>query len=54
MESAFNVQIIIISMQMEFAVKSNLNVKISTDKWESVKPVMKDMESSMANALESI
>jgi hypothetical protein len=42
---AFNAQIITISMQMEFVVKSNPNVKISTDKLEFVKPVMKDMAS---------
>ncbi len=35
---------------MEFAVKSNLNVKISTDKLESVKLVIKAMESPMDNA----
>jgi hypothetical protein len=49
MESAFNVQIITISMQMEFAAKLNLNVKTSTDRLEFVKPVTKDSESSMAN-----
>ncbi len=30
---------------MEFAVKSNLNAKISTDRLESVKPAIKDMVS---------
>lgn len=54
MESAFNALIITISMTMEFAAKSNLNVEISTDKLESVKPAMKDMELSMANVSESI
>ncbi len=52
MESAFNVQPTTFSMQMEFVVKWNLNVKISTDKSEFVKPAMKDMKSSMLNALE--
>ena len=45
MESVFNVLIITISMQMVFAAKSNHNVRISTDKLDFVKPVMKDMES---------
>ena len=50
MESASNVLITTFSMQMEFAVKSNPNVKISTDKLEFVKLVTKDMESLMVNA----
>ena len=54
MESAFNVQTITISMQMECAAKWNLNVKISTDKLEFVKPATKDMESSMDNVSEPI
>lgn len=54
MESAFNVQIITISMQMESAAKSNLNVETSTGKSEFVKPATKDMESSTANVSEPI
>ena len=54
MEFAFNAQITTISMQMGFAVKLNLNVKISTEKLEFAKPATKDTESLMANALESI
>ncbi len=52
MEFVSNAQTITFSMFMEFAVKSNPNVKISTDKLESVKLVIKAMELSMDNALE--
>lgn len=54
MESVFNVQITTFSMHMVFAAKSNHNVEISTDKLESVKPAMKDMESSTENVSELI
>ncbi len=52
MEFVSNAQTITFSMFMEFAVKSNPNVKISTDKLESVKLVIKAMELSMDNASE--
>jgi|JI6StandDraft_1071083.scaffolds.fasta_scaffold252877_1 oligoribonuclease (3'-5' exoribonuclease) len=52
MESVFNVQLIIISTLMEFAVKLNPNVKTSTDKSEFVKPAIKDMVLSTESVLE--
>lgn len=47
-----NAQIITFSMLMEFAAKLNPNVETSTDKSESVKPVIKDTQSSMENVSE--
>lgn len=54
MESASNVLTITISMKTVFAAQYILNVEISTELLEFVKLAMKDMESSMANASESI
>lgn len=53
-ESVSNVLIITISMRTEFAAKYILNVEISTELLEFVKPVMKDMELSMENVSELI